>query len=132
VRLLDPPVYYIDESIDSKILVAAMTKAGAQVQRISALVPPGSPDEIWLKICGEQGWTALMRDKRIRSRVLEKQALKDFSVGAFTFSGGQATGQQMADRIVGLLAEMNQRALLTPRPFLFTFGLQTPLAKAKL
>jgi hypothetical protein len=133
VRLpLDPPIYYIDESIDSKILVAAMTKAGAKIQRVGPIVPPGSQDETWLKICGEQGWTALMRDKQIRRRVLEKQALKDFSVGAFTYSGGQATGQQMADRIVGLLGEINLKALLTARPFLYTFGLQTALAKAKL
>jgi len=38
----------------------------------------------------------------------------------------------MADRIVGLLGEINLKALLTARPFLYTFGLQTALAKAKL
>ena len=69
---------------------------------------------------------------KIRYRKLEKDSLIEFAVGTFNFSGGQATGQQTADRIVSILPNIKQRVLDTPRPFIFTFGMTTPLSKVNL
>jgi hypothetical protein len=128
----DEPIFYIDESIASKILITALRAAGASIRCVGEVLPRGSLDEDWLRMCGEQGLIALFRDRKIRYRKIEKDALLEFGVGAFGFNAGQATGQQTADRVVSLLPKFKQHILDTPKPFLFTFGLAGPIAKVKL
>jgi hypothetical protein len=128
----DDPTFYIDESIASKILIQALRNAGEIVQCVGEVLPKGITDDVWLRMCGEKGWVALTRDRKIRYRKIEKEALLEFEVGAFTLSAGQATGQQTADRILSLLPSIKQHILVEPRPFLFTFGLDGPIAKVNL
>ncbi|MGE3796053.1 MAG: hypothetical protein AB7I38_19310 [Dehalococcoidia bacterium] len=53
------------------------------------LVPAGASDTTWLPIVGCAGLVVLTRDKRIRSRPLERQALPGHGVRAcFLTSGG--------------------------------------------
>jgi hypothetical protein len=87
---------------------------------------------VWLSHCGKHGYLALTRDQRIRYRSLEKRALMEHGVGCFTFTQGQATGEQTAVRIVELAPRMMAIAKAQPRPFLYTFGLQAGLAKVTL
>jgi hypothetical protein len=128
----DEPIFYIDESIASKILIRDLRRMGADIRCVGEILPRGSPDEEWLRKCGENGWTAIFRDKKIRYRKIEKDALLEFGVGAFGFTAGQATGRQTADRIISLLPQFKQRILDEPRPFLFTFGLAGPIARVRL
>ncbi|BBG00345.1 MULTISPECIES: PIN-like domain-containing protein [Pseudonocardia] len=52
-------------------------------------VPAGAADTAWLPIVGRAGLVVLTRDKRIRSRPLERQTLLDHGVRAcFLTSGG--------------------------------------------
>ncbi|MCY7343483.1 MAG: hypothetical protein LH603_17040 [Pseudonocardia sp.] len=52
-------------------------------------VPVGAADTAWLPIVGQAGLVVLTRDKRIRSRPLERQTLLDHGVRAcFLTSGG--------------------------------------------
>jgi len=50
------PTFYVDESIDSKLLVADLVSAGVAIQRVGVAVPFGSPDEVWLEMAGKNGW----------------------------------------------------------------------------
>ena len=118
------PVYYIDESIYSKVLIQKLLDIGVQIEHVGVAVPFGSPDEDWLRLCGENGWLVLTRDQRIRYRKLERDTLKEFGVGAFTFVGGQATGPQMATCISSLIPRMNRKSLSDSRPFLYTLYLR--------
>lgn len=53
-------------------------------------VPAGAPDTAWLPIVGRAGLVVLTRDKRIRSRPIERQALLHHGVRAcFLASGGR-------------------------------------------
>ena len=36
---------------------------------------PSTDDDVWLAYVGSRGWTAIMRDKKIRSRPAERDAL---------------------------------------------------------
>jgi PIN like domain len=55
-------------------------------------VSAGAADAAWLPIVGQAGLVVLTRDKRIRSRPLERQALLDHNVRAwFLTSGGSLT-----------------------------------------
>lgn len=123
---------YVDESIYSKHLVSELTLTGESIKRVGLDVPFGAKDYEWLEIVGKNGWIALTRDQRIRYRTLEKRALKEFEVGAFTFTGGQATAIQITQRVITLLPKMKAISVSQPKPFLFTFGLVGPLARVKL
>jgi hypothetical protein len=55
-------------------------------------VPAGAADTAWLPVIGQAGLVVLTRDKRIRSRPLERQALLGHNVRAcFLTSGGSLT-----------------------------------------
>lgn len=53
------------------------------------LVPAGATDATWLPVVGSAGLVVLTRDKRIRTRPIEREALLDHGVRAcFLTSGG--------------------------------------------
>jgi len=126
------PVFYVDESIFSNALVAALTDAAIAFDRVGITVPFGAPDEVWLSHCGKHSYLALTRDQRIRYRALEKQALIRHRVACFTFTQGQATAMQSAARIIELAPKMIAIANSQPWPLLYTFGLAGGLAKVTL
>lgn len=126
------PIFYVDESIFSKALVAELVAARITFDRVGVTVPFGASDDLWPSHCGRHSYLALTRDQRIRYRPLEKQALIDYGVACFTFTQGQATAIQCATRIVALAPRMVAIAASQPRPFLYTFGLSAGLAKVRL
>jgi hypothetical protein len=123
---------YVDESIYSKELVASLENAGVSVRRVGLDVPFGAKDHQWLAVVGKNGWVPIMRDQRIRYRKLEKETLKAHAVGAFVFTGGQATASQTAAAVLERLEKMRAIATSEHRPFLYTFGLFGPLARVKI
>jgi hypothetical protein len=108
-----------------------MTAMGAVVEHAGVAFPRGTADEEWLAACGERR-LVLTRDKNIRRRVLEREALQAHGVGAFAFTGGQATGSETADVVGRLLPRMANIAVSERRPFIYTFGLTAPLARLPL
>jgi hypothetical protein len=111
------------------MLIERMKMVGAHVEHAGGAFPRGCPDEEWLAACGERRWIVLTRDKNIRRRALEREALQIHGVGAFAFTGGQATGSETADIVQRLLLKMVNIAVSEPRPFLYTFGVTTPLVR---
>ena len=96
-----------------------MRAAGARVEHVRGAIPAGLTDEEWLQAVGARGWIALMRDQRVRYRKLERAALEAAAVGAFVFTGGQATAQDTASAIVPRLRKMAAIARSELRPFLY-------------
>jgi hypothetical protein len=131
-KRLKEAVFYLDESIYSRVLLSAMQAAGANVRRAGADIPFGSTDDVWLEIVGKHGWIVLMRDQKIRHRRLEIEALKAHGVGAFAFTGGQETAQQTAQTICPLLIKFANMHVSEPKPFLYTFGVSGSLSRVRL
>lgn len=113
---------YLDESLDSESLAAALTEAGIVVIRGSRHVPRGTQDDVWLGECGANGWIVLTRDKRIRYRVLERAALEAAGAKAFVFTGGNVSLAGTVEIIVGAMPKIQKIARDTPAPFIFHLG----------
>lgn len=109
-----------------------MEAIGARVEHAGVAFPRGIPDEEWLAACGERRWVVLTRDKHIRTRTIEREALQAHGVGAFAFTGGQATGSETADVVMRLLPKMANIAISEPKPFLYTFGISATLSRVRL
>jgi PIN like domain len=115
--------YYIDASIPEKVYQAL-----AHV-RSDVLYPgaPGCPitdratlDSKWLPIVGTQGWVVLMRDKHIRHRPGERNALLRYGVRAFVLTGaGNYSGWRTLHLLVRQWDEMEQVVATVAAPFLY-------------
>ena len=109
-----------------------MRDAGANVEHPGGAIPFGATDDVWLDECGKQGWIVLTRDKHIRRRRLEREALKASGVAAFALTSGEATAKEVADTIVPLVQKFVNMSVSEPQPFLYTFGLKGWLMKVRL
>lgn len=119
---LEPVTFFVDESLDSLSLVAALRDAGATVQRLTERFPKGTPDEVWLAEAGRNGWVVLTRDKRIRYRQLERLALQAAKVRAFVFTGGNVTGEETGAILAGSLDRVTKIARADAGPFIYHIG----------
>ncbi len=98
--------------------MAALTAAGAVVERHSDHFPDDIPDEGWLPIVGSNGWVVLTNDKRIRHRRIEYQALSAAGVRAFVLTAGHLSGAAAAEIWVRQLPKIERLAISRPAPFI--------------
>ena len=66
----------------------------------------------WLDLAGRNGWSALMKDERIRYRLAERAAVLKHGVRAFYLTSANLTAHAMADRFIGrreLIWDLAQR-----------------------
>lgn len=71
---------------------------------------------------GKRGWVAITRDKNVRFRPMERQALIDSKVRAFVFTAGNATREETAAIVSGALESMKKIVATQPGPFIFHIG----------
>jgi hypothetical protein len=60
----------------------------------------------------------LTRDKNIRLREIERNALVSAAVAAFVFTGGNASGIEMTEAIITALPRMEKLLVKIPPPFI--------------
>jgi hypothetical protein len=131
-KRLESVVFYLDESIYSRVLCEALESAGITVRRPGRDIEFGTRDEVWLATAGNQGWIVLMRDQRVRYRALEIQSLRDAKVGAFVLTAGQATAQAATLVLLGKLPMILNIARSERKPFLYTLGMIGALSRVKI
>ena len=68
------------------------------------------------------GWTVLTRDKRIRSRKLERLTLEAHKVRAFVFTGGNVTGTETGRILCKALPRIEKLVRREPGPFIYHIG----------
>jgi hypothetical protein len=68
----------------------------------------------------------------MRYRQLEKHALTQAGVGAFVFTGGQATAAETAELVCRLLLKLARINRSERKPFLYGFGFGGTFTRVKL
>jgi hypothetical protein len=87
------------------------------------IFPHNTPDMTWLPDVGARGWLVVSRDKKIRTRPGERQAIIDGRVGCFCLIQKQPLNRwQYLKLLVMTLDEMQRIFTATPRPFLYGVG----------
>jgi predicted nuclease of predicted toxin-antitoxin system len=110
--------FLLDASLGSGKVLRALQAAGAYILLVDDLYPPATADEVWLTEAGKQGWIVLSKDKYIRRRIHERQALLDHDVAAFILTSGSLTGDEMAEIMVKALPKIKAFVANYPRPFI--------------
>ena len=114
---------FIDRSLGNATVCTALRQAGARVVIHDALFPPDAPDTEWLTRAGAEGWLVVTKDRRIRYRALEREALLSAGVGAFVLTAGSATGEVMGQAFVAALRGMRALVAQQPSPFIATVSI---------
>jgi hypothetical protein len=52
-----------------------------------------APDEEWLRDVGARGWVVLTKDKTIRRKTVEREAVRHASLALFTLTRGNLSGR---------------------------------------
>lgn len=100
-------------------IATALSEAGVTtITHDSEFPEQDTPDEVWLARAGSEGWIVLTKDKLIRKRPIERQALLASGVRAFVFTGGNLSGVEMRESIIGALPRALRVVESTPPPFI--------------
>jgi hypothetical protein len=99
------------------MVVESLREAGAEVRVHSDHFAHDERDDVWLPEVARHGWAILTKDKAIRRRPIEKQALIRSGARAFVLSSGNMRGQDMADVLVKHLRRMERVVHRTNPPF---------------
>lgn len=108
------PVLFLDECIGGRIIAADLRKRGIDVRIQDELphIPRAIDDSEWAKAVAAEGWVAVSRDKRIRHRVAEKQAIATAGFALFILTSRRNLSRV---EIVDLIANAAPRIPAFPR-----------------
>lgn len=113
---------FIDRSIP-KSVAAALQMVRDDVEWLEPRFPHHVKDHEWMREAGAHGWLCISRDKHIRTRPGERQALIEHRVGLFYLTQKQALRKwDYLKLIVLTLEQMEEAFRTTERPFLYAVG----------
>lgn len=117
-----PLNFFLDRSLGRIAVPNGLRAAGLQVvtlaERYGVPTDQFVKDEVWLKDAGVLGDIVLMKDRRIRYRSVEREALVRNNVRAFCLSNGNLNSQEMIDAFVNNVDRMT-RACGRLGPFIY-------------
>lgn len=110
---------FVDRSIPRSV-AEALKLVRADVRWLEDEFPHDASDAEWLREMGIRGWLVIGRDRRIRYRPAEKQAILDYRVGYFCIAqDANPTRWEYLRLIVGTLDRMEMLFATTARPFIY-------------
>ena len=80
-------------------------------------LPPDAPDEDWISLVARQNWLAITKDKNIRYRSAELDAIRRHSARVIVIRMKNATGPEIAEVLVKAKNRISLFAARTPAPF---------------
>ncbi len=111
-------VFFLDRSLGRHVVAEALRTAGAEVEVHADRFREDAPDDEWLDRVGKKGWLVLTKDKRIRYRRAEFDAVVQANVRLFVLTAGNVTAMEMGEIFVKALRGMNRLAGNHDAPFI--------------
>jgi len=93
-------VYYLDRNLGRHVIAKALRAAGAVVEVHDDHLPATAPDEDWIELAARKSWLAITKDRNIRYRAAELEAIREHSAMVLVVRATNATGQDIADVLV--------------------------------
>jgi PIN like domain len=92
-------VLFLDENhCRNPHMIEAIEERGIVCEKHLDHFAPGIEDTEWLPIIAQRGWSLLTTDARIRTNLLEKEAVRANGVRMFYFSRNNLAGSEMGRR----------------------------------
>ena len=120
--LPSPPerlVFFVDRSLGRNVIPGALRGAGEEIRVHDDHFPQDAKDEAWLAEAGKNGWVVLTKDKHIRYRAGEIQALRAANVRAFVLAArGDLSGAEVSQIFLKALPSIKRLCRKTAPPFI--------------
>jgi hypothetical protein len=98
-----------------------LRRVGKDAKAKIELFPPDTKDPVWLRAVGVNGWLAITRDGKIRTRPAERQAIVEHRAGCFILTyRNDLKRAEIAQLVIDNIEEMEEKFRTTPRPFIYT------------
>lgn len=91
--------FYLDRNFRRHLIADSFRQVGHAVEVHDDHLPIDTPDEDWIALVAREGWIGLTRNKNIRYRQAELDAVRRFGARSI-LRAKNATGQEMADWFV--------------------------------
>ena len=116
--LPEPLVFFVDRSPGRRVIPNALRDAGARVELHDDHFSQDAQDQVWLAEAGKRGWVVLTKDKHLRYRAVETNALMSAKVRAFVLTArGDLSGLEIGETFVKALPRMRILCTTDLRPF---------------
>jgi hypothetical protein len=111
---------FVDRSVPRRVAEALNTVRG-DVDRLEPRYRHDTPDHVWLADAGRSDWLVVTRDRHVRTRPLERQAIEENGVGCFILAYRRTLDPWgILKLLANTLDEMERRFATTERPLIFT------------
>lgn len=97
--------FFTDRDLGKHLFPNALAAGGLTVERHAAHFDETCPDEEWLAEVGKKGWIAISRDRRIRYKPNEKQAVIRNGVSLLVLVGKGAI-PELAQNFIATLPQI--------------------------
>jgi predicted nuclease of predicted toxin-antitoxin system len=115
--LLETSTFFVDRCLGNNVGVV-LRQSGLQVEFHADHFADDAADETWISEVGRRGWIVLTKDKAIKRRSIELEAVKAAKVCMFTLSSGNMTGEEMGRIFVDNRLKMGRFIKNHPPPFI--------------
>jgi hypothetical protein len=111
-------VLFLDENhCRNRHMIEAIEEYGIVCEKHLDYFAPGIEDTQWLPVIARRGWSLLTTDARIRTNLLEKEAIRVNRVRMFYFSRNNLAGCDMGVALRRALPQMEHLVKTQPAPF---------------
>jgi hypothetical protein len=110
--------FFFDNNL-SVHLAHGLKEFGEDVIHLTDKFLPDTPDEKWLMFVGDNGFSLVTKDRKIRFRPVELDALKKYRVGAFFLGGKNLDHWGIIQQVVRNWPRMKEYATKERPPFAF-------------
>jgi predicted nuclease of predicted toxin-antitoxin system len=115
----EPPlVIFVDECLGTVKVPAALKAAGAEVKTLADIFVTGTKDVDWLAALQGRDWVVVTKDKNIRRRPLEAQALVAAKLRVFVITATDLTGEENGDVLVRAIPRIRRFCKKHKPPFI--------------
>jgi hypothetical protein len=111
-------VFFVDRSLGGRIIVQGLRDAGHKVHAHDDHFRHNTPDEEWLEFAGRKEWVVLSKDRMIRRRASERQALNEAGIRAFFLAAKDMKGTDMLAVFLRHMPAIITLAKEHPPPFI--------------
>lgn len=118
--LPDSTVFFLDECLASRAIVARLREAGIVVQTHEDNLDRGVPDEEWISYVASRGWIAVTKDARIMRRGLERLAVESSGAVLVVLSRGDWSASTCAEALIVAAPRVVRKIAKLGRPVVFS------------
>ncbi len=113
----DEPTLFLDRSLGKHIIADRLRSEGMKVEVHDDHLPADAPDEDWLALVGRNGWVAITKDRNIRYRAAEIDAIRIHSARVVVIRMKNASGSDLAELLAKGRRRIARFAARTTAPF---------------